>query len=74
MEIRIDDVAEIEEISVKEFNVTEINRIKKVKGGGLRQESKTPTFRVDLSGYLSHVDGQLGMGRSQGQGYRDCLP
>jgi hypothetical protein len=57
MEIRIDAPAEIEEISVKEFNVTEINRIKKVKGGGLRQESKTPTFRSYLSGHLSHVDG-----------------
>lgn len=74
MEIRIDDSTQIEEISVKEFNVAEINRIKKVKGGGLRQESKTPTFRSYLPGHLSHVDGQPGLGRSQGQGYRSGLP
>lgn len=42
MEIRIDPFAEIKEISASEFNVTQINRIKK-EYGGLRQESKAPT-------------------------------
>lgn len=42
MEIRLDPGAEIQEISVDEFNVHNINRIKK-EYGGLRQESKAPT-------------------------------
>lgn len=42
MEIRVNEIEEITEISVSEFNVTQINRIKK-EYGGLRQESKAPT-------------------------------
>ena len=42
MEISVDKIGGISEISVAEFNVTQINRIKK-EYGGLRQESKAPT-------------------------------
>lgn len=42
MEIRVNEIEEITEISVSEFNITQINRIKK-EYGGLRQESKAPT-------------------------------
>lgn len=42
MEIRLDPGTQIEEISVTEFNVSQINRISK-EFGGLRQESKAPT-------------------------------
>lgn len=42
MEICVNEIEEITEISVSEFNVTQINRIKK-EYGGLRQESKAPT-------------------------------
>lgn len=42
MEIHVTKVDGIQEIPVAEFNVTQINRIKK-EYGGLRQESKAPT-------------------------------
>lgn len=61
MEIRIEADTQIEEISVKEFNVAEVNRIKKVKGGALRQDSKGPTFRSYLSRNLDHSGEQPGI-------------
>ena len=42
MEIRINPGTHIEEIPVSEFNVSQVNRIKK-EYGGLRQDSKAPT-------------------------------
>lgn len=42
MEIHLNEIAEISEISVTEFNVIQINNIKK-EYGGLRQASKAPT-------------------------------
>ena len=42
MEIQITDQATIREISPDEFNVLQINRIKK-EFGAFRQESKGPT-------------------------------
>lgn len=55
MEIRITTQAKIEEISYSEFNVAEVNKIKKLKGGALRQESKAPTFCFDVPGHMAHV-------------------
>lgn len=54
MEIQITGNAEISEISVAKFNVTEINKIKKLKGGAIRQNSKAPTFRLDLPRNMAH--------------------
>ena len=48
MEIQITGQAKIKEVSVKHFNVSEINKIKKLKGGSIRQNSKAPTFSFDL--------------------------
>lgn len=42
MEICVTKIDGITEIPLAEFNVTQINRIKK-EYGGLRQESKAPT-------------------------------
>jgi hypothetical protein len=42
MDIQIDDILSIEEISPAQFNVHNINTISK-EYGGLRQESKAPT-------------------------------
>jgi len=42
MEIHLNKIASIEEISLTKFNVTQINNIAK-EYGGLRQESKAPT-------------------------------
>lgn len=42
MEIHVDKIEGIKEISATEFNVTQVNRIKK-EYGSLRQESKAPT-------------------------------
>ena len=42
MEIQLTGDLEIEELSTQEFNVIQVNRIKK-EHGGLRQESKAPT-------------------------------
>lgn len=54
MEIHLEQGAVIEEISTAAFNVHEINRISKVKGGAIRQDSKAPTFCFDLPGHLAH--------------------
>lgn len=56
MEIQINNTANITEISSAAFNVSEINRIKKVKGGAYRQDSKAPTFSFDLWRYLPRDD------------------
>ena len=34
---------------------TEINKIKKLKGGALRQKSKGPTFRYYLPGHMAYI-------------------
>ena len=56
MEIRLKNTIEMQEISISSFNVTEINKIKKLKGGTLRQDSKGPTFSFDLRRYLPRHD------------------
>lgn len=48
MEIQITNQTTVKEISVSQFNVSEINKIKKLKGGAIRQNSKAPTFSFDL--------------------------
>ena len=42
MEICVNEIDDIQEVSVTTFNVEQVNRIKK-EYGGLRQESKAPT-------------------------------
>lgn len=56
MEIRLNATASIREVSNSEFNVKQINSIKHVKGGAYRQDSKAPTFSVDLRWYLPRDD------------------
>ena len=56
MEIQITNAAVVKEITSSAFNVSEVNRIKKVKGGAYRQNSKAPTFSFDLRRYLSRHD------------------
>lgn len=58
MEIHLTGPTSVNEITQQEFNVTQINSIKHVKGGVYRQESKTPTFCFDLSRHVSHADGE----------------
>ena len=75
MEIRItSEPIQIEEVSQNEFNVKEINKIKDVKGGAVRQNSKAPTFSVDLRGYLSRNDDQPWMARRKVKSNREKLP
>lgn len=70
MEIRIDaGPVQIEEITSDEFNVKEINKIKHVKGGAVRQNSKAPTFSVDVWRHIPRNDVQPWMGRKQIQSY-----
>lgn len=61
MEIQITKQTKIKEISVTEFNVAEINKIKKLKGGATRQKSKAPTFSAHLWGHLSRTNEQFGV-------------
>ena len=56
MEIRITAPIEMAEISATEFNVKEINKIKYLKGGAVRQNSKAPTFSSYLRGDLPRND------------------
>ena len=43
MEIQLTGDVSITEVSPTQFNTFEINRIKDVEGGAVRQESKAPT-------------------------------
>lgn len=52
MEICLTNDTFIEEVSTSEFNVAEINKVKNLKGGAYRQDSKAPTFCVDLSRHM----------------------
>lgn len=52
MEIQITGQAKIKEVSVKHFNVAEIDKVKSLKGGAYRQDSKAPTFRFDVPRHL----------------------
>lgn len=61
MEIQITKQTKIKEVSVAEFNVAEINKIKKLKGGAARQKSKAPTFSSHLWGHIPRINEQLGM-------------
>lgn len=56
MEIQITGQPKMQEITASKFNVMEINKIKKLKGGAVRQNSKAPTFSFDLWRYLSRND------------------
>lgn len=56
MEIRITAPIEMAEISATEFNVKEINKIKYLKGGAVRQNSKAPTFSSYLRRDLPRND------------------
>lgn len=56
MEIHLKNTIEMEEIPISRFNVQEINKIKKLKGGTLRQNSKGPTFSSHLWRYLPRDD------------------
>lgn len=69
MEIRITSGDVVKEITTKEFNVAEINKIKKIKGGALRQKSKAPTFSFDLRRYLPRPDEQPGLAHGEGTSY-----
>lgn len=50
MHINLEEISEIKEVSIKEFNVHEINSIKYLYEE-VRQNSKTPTFPFNLSWY-----------------------
>lgn len=65
MEIQIKGQPKMQEITASEFNVMEINKIKKLKGGAVRQDSKAPTFSFDLRWHLSWDDGQPWVARRQ---------
>jgi len=54
MEIQVTNKAVIKEVSTEAFNVAEINKIKKLKGGAIRQDSKAPTFCSYLPGHMAH--------------------
>ena len=56
MEIQITNQTTVKEISVSQFNVSEINKIKKLKGGAIRQNSKAPTFSSYLRGDIPRDD------------------
>ena len=56
MEIQIKGQPKMQEITASEFNVMEINKIKKLKGGAVRQNSKAPTFSFDLWRYIPRDD------------------
>ena len=63
----------IEEISATDYEIGVINSISK-KEGALRQQSKAPTFRPYLSGYLSDPDDQLWFPGSQSPHDRGEVP
>ena len=69
MEIQITGQPKMQEITASKFNVMEINKIKKLKGGAVRQESKAPTFSFDLRWDTPRDDEKPGLGRSQGQSH-----
>lgn len=56
MAIQITKPTKVTEITSAQFNVAEINKIKKLKGGAFRQNSKAPTFSFDLRRYVSRDD------------------
>ena len=56
MEIQITGQPKMQEITASKFNVMEINKIKKLKGGAVRQNSKAPTFSFDLWRYVPRDD------------------
>lgn len=74
MEIRIEANSTIKEVSHTAFNVAEVNKIKHLKGGAVRQESKAPTFSFDLWWYLPRNDGQPWMARRKVKSNREKLP
>lgn len=49
---------QVSEVSKEEYEVGIINSIAK-KEGALRNKSKAPTFRIDLSGDVHHPDEEL---------------
>lgn len=61
MEIRIEANSTIKEVPHTAFNVAEVNKIKHLKGGAVRQDSKAPTFSFDLRRYLPRDDEQPGL-------------
>ena len=69
MEIQITGQPKMQEITASKFNVMEINKIKKLKGGAVRQNSKAPTFSFDLRRYISRDDEQPWLGRREIQSH-----
>lgn len=65
MEIQITSRATVKEIPVAKFNVQEINKIKNLKGGAVRQNSKAPTFPFDLRRHIPRNDEQPGLGEGE---------
>lgn len=61
MEIRIEANSTIKEVPHTAFNVAEVNKIKHLKGGAVRQDSKAPTFSFDLRWHLPRHDEQPGL-------------
>lgn len=67
MEIQVTKQTKIKEIPTEQFNVSQINSIKHLKGGAYRQDSKAPTFSFDLRWYLPRDDEQSRLARGQSQ-------
>ena len=58
---------QVSEISKEEYEVGILNSIAK-KEGALRNKSKAPTFRSDVSGNIQDPDDQLRLYRRASQG------
>lgn len=68
MEIHITNEAQIEEISIAAFNVSEIDKVKSLKGGAYRQDSKAPTFCSYVPRHLDDDGKKPGLVRRESQG------
>jgi len=57
--LKIDsDIQSVQKVDSSEHNVVRVNSIKKLHPVW-RQESKAPTFRINLPRNLCHLDGKL---------------